>query len=98
MGCRVPAADARTAARAPRRRRRIVADWRRARGIRHRAGCMAEQLAGRVALVTGGGSGIGEGACVALALAGAAVGIVDLDEIASKAVAERIQATGARAL
>jgi NAD(P)-dependent dehydrogenase (short-subunit alcohol dehydrogenase family) len=59
---------------------------------------MAEQLAGRVALVTGGGSGIGEGACLALSAAGAAVAVVDLRPEASTRVAERIRAAGGRAL
>ncbi len=52
----------------------------------------------RVALVTGGGSGIGEGACYALASAGAAVAIVDRREEPAAAVAQRIQADGGRAL
>jgi NAD(P)-dependent dehydrogenase (short-subunit alcohol dehydrogenase family) len=55
-------------------------------------------LAGRVAMVTGGGSGIGEAACHALAEAGAAVGVVDIRPGPARAVAERITAAGGRAL
>jgi NAD(P)-dependent dehydrogenase (short-subunit alcohol dehydrogenase family) len=55
-------------------------------------------LAGRVAVVTGGGSGIGEAACYALAEAGAAVAVVDLRSEPAKAVAERITAQGGKAL
>src|SRR5437868_4423448 len=59
---------------------------------------MGAQLTDKVALVTGGGSGIGEGACLALAEAGAEVAVVDLDEKSSRAVAERIRDHGGRAL
>src|SRR3954471_19343157 len=55
-------------------------------------------LAGRVALVTGGGSGIGEAACNALAEAGAAVAVVDVRPEPARIVAERINANGGRAI
>ena len=55
-------------------------------------------LKGRVALVTGGGSGIGEAACNKLAEAGAAVAVVDVRADAALAVANRITAAGGRAL
>ncbi len=55
-------------------------------------------LTGRVALVTGGGSGIGEAACLALAEAGAAVAVVDLRPEPARRVAEKIVATGGRAV
>lgn len=55
-------------------------------------------LAGRVAVVTGGGSGIGEAACYALAEAGAAVAVVDLRPEPARAVAEWITASGGKAL
>jgi NAD(P)-dependent dehydrogenase (short-subunit alcohol dehydrogenase family) len=56
---------------------------------------VAKPLDGRVALVTGGASGIGRETARALAGAGAAVGIVDLDdERAAEACAEIQAATG----
>jgi 3-hydroxybutyrate dehydrogenase len=47
-------------------------------------------LAGRTALVTGAGSGIGRACAVRLARAGAAVVVLDRDEAAVKEVAEQI--------
>jgi NAD(P)-dependent dehydrogenase (short-subunit alcohol dehydrogenase family) len=55
-------------------------------------------LQGKVAFVTGGGSGIGEGACRAFAQAGAAVAVVDLRSDAANAVAEQITASGGQAM
>ena len=51
---------------------------------------MGENLAGRVAVVTGGASGIGEACAVRLAADGGAVVVADLNESAATAVAERI--------
>jgi NAD(P)-dependent dehydrogenase (short-subunit alcohol dehydrogenase family) len=59
---------------------------------------MNQILTGKVALVTGGGSGIGEAACRALAQAGAAVAVVDVRDEPANAVADSIQANGGRAL
>src|SRR6185369_13931663 len=51
---------------------------------------MGENLAGRVAVVTGGASGIGEACAVRLAADGAAVVVADLNAGAAAAVAGRI--------
>jgi NAD(P)-dependent dehydrogenase (short-subunit alcohol dehydrogenase family) len=53
---------------------------------------------GKVALVTGGGSGIGRAACVAFARHGAAVVVVDRDGAAAEETAETIRRSGGTAL
>lgn len=55
-------------------------------------------LSGQVAVVTGGGSGIGEAIAVTLARAGAAVGIADISAEAGRRVARQIEADGGRAV
>jgi len=55
-------------------------------------------LAGKVAVVTGGASGIGRATAELLAAQGAAVMIVDLDESNAGAAADAIAASGGRAL
>ncbi len=55
-------------------------------------------LSGKVALVTGGGAGIGQAIALALSAEGAIVGVADLDEATAKTVAEQIVAAGGRAL
>lgn len=55
-------------------------------------------LRGRVALVTGGGSGIGEAASRALARAGATVAVVDYRHEAAAGVADSLAAEGCRAI
>lgn len=55
-------------------------------------------LNGRRALVTGGGSGIGEATSLALATQGAAVVIADRDEVNGRRVAAAIVAAGGRAV
>lgn len=52
------------------------------------------KLKDRVAIVTGGGSGIGAAAAVAFAGEGARVLVADLDEAAAKSVVERIEREG----
>jgi 3-oxoacyl-[acyl-carrier protein] reductase len=54
-------------------------------------------LAGRSALVTGAGQGIGGAVARALATAGAAVLVTDVDKDAAAAVADKIVAAGGRA-
>lgn len=54
------------------------------------------RLDGRIALVTGGASGIGEATCRALAGAGAAVVIVDLDRVKGEALAAQLTGACAR--
>lgn len=56
------------------------------------------QLAGRVALITGGAAGIGRATALRFAEAGAAVVIFDLAEAEAAAVAEEIRTAGGRAV
>jgi 3-hydroxybutyrate dehydrogenase len=51
---------------------------------------MGEELSGRVAVVTGGGSGIGEACATRLAAGGASVVIADINGDAAAAVADRL--------
>jgi NAD(P)-dependent dehydrogenase (short-subunit alcohol dehydrogenase family) len=55
-----------------------------------------DTLANTVALVTGGGLGIGRAACQLFARAGAAVTVVDLRAEAAQAVADEMTAHGGR--
>ena len=54
----------------------------------------AFRLNGKVAVITGGGSGIGRATAAALAGVGAAVAVIDIDPVRAAAVAEEIGALG----
>jgi 7-alpha-hydroxysteroid dehydrogenase len=54
-------------------------------------------LSGRVAIVTGGGNGIGKACCEILSKAGAAVVVSDLKPADAEAVASQIKAAGGKA-
>jgi NAD(P)-dependent dehydrogenase (short-subunit alcohol dehydrogenase family) len=55
-------------------------------------------LIGKVALVTGGGQGLGQGIAAGFSQYGAAVAVVDINLKAAQSVAEEIKAAGKRAL
>ena len=55
-------------------------------------------LIGKIALVTGGASGIGRGICIRLARDGADMAIFDLDGAGAQRVGEDVQALGRRVL
>src|SRR5215469_9181825 len=63
-----------------------------------RADPMSQTPGGRVAVVTGGGSGIGQGIARHLAGAGHRVAVLDIDVPAAKAVATDLRGTGHQAM
>lgn len=56
------------------------------------------ELDGRVAIVTGGGNGIGRAYAMGLAACGARVGILDIDDGAAQNVASELEAAGSAAV
>ncbi len=56
------------------------------------------RLAGKVAVVTGGGAGIGEGIVLCMAREGADIAIPDIQDANAAAVVKKVQALGRRAL
>jgi NAD(P)-dependent dehydrogenase (short-subunit alcohol dehydrogenase family) len=62
------------------------------------SGPPTQQLAGRVAVVTGGGAGLGEAMARAFANAGMAVAVLDIDADAAASVARSIVSDGATAI
>ena len=61
-------------------------------------GAVAQRYAGKVVLVTGGASGIGEACCRRLAAEGARLAILDLDTAAAERLAATLRSTGAEVL
>ena len=59
---------------------------------------MTSRLAGKVAAVTGAGSGIGRATAVLFAQEGAAVGVIDVNSAAAAETVEQIAANGGEAL
>jgi NAD(P)-dependent dehydrogenase (short-subunit alcohol dehydrogenase family) len=58
---------------------------------------MTKRLADKIAIVTGGGSGIGKSVCARLASEGAVVQVLDLDLAAAKETADEILDAGGKA-
>jgi 3-oxoacyl-[acyl-carrier protein] reductase len=56
------------------------------------------RLDGKVAVITGAGSGIGAASALAMATEGARVVVLDVNDAAAKAIVERIEANGGQAV
>jgi NAD(P)-dependent dehydrogenase (short-subunit alcohol dehydrogenase family) len=59
---------------------------------------MAGRLAGKIAVITGGGSGIGRACALRFAAEGAKVCVADVDQAAAKDTARRVEAVGQKSL
>src|SRR5207248_918492 len=80
-------------------RRRGLSPPSRRRGRRSGGGCplTLEGIRGKVAVVTGGGSGLGEAICRRLAAEEVRVAALDVNEEAAKRTAESVGGAGIRA-
>ena len=79
-------------------RRGVAGSAINARASTRSLGVTEHQLAQKIALVTGAGSGLGEATARRLAAAGACVACIDLDEERAGSTAEAIDASGSRAI
>jgi meso-butanediol dehydrogenase / (S,S)-butanediol dehydrogenase / diacetyl reductase len=59
---------------------------------------MSSRLSGKVAVVTGGASGIGRAACLRIAREGSAVAVIDIDRPGAQSIAEECRSAGVDAL
>ena len=57
-----------------------------------------QELRGRIAVVTGGGSGIGRGMCRRFAAEGMDVAVADIERAAAEKVAEELRSSGVRSV
>src|SRR5690606_30610416 len=98
LACRPPPEDRGRAPNSPRSRPTTVAATGGGHEVAHDAERRNSELDGRVALVTGGGSGIGAAAARRRARAGARGGVLGRTEEELRQVAEEIEAEGGQAL
>jgi 3-oxoacyl-[acyl-carrier protein] reductase len=56
------------------------------------------RLKGKVAVITGAGSGIGAATAIAMAREGARIVVADINEAAAKVVVEQIEKAGGQAI
>src|SRR5262249_18377531 len=83
----------------PRSRRVPPRDQDQARPVGHRVRKGdSMRLGGKVAVVTGGGSGIGRGIVLCLAREGADIAVADLQEANAESAAREVQALGRTAI
>src|SRR5690349_7699741 len=59
---------------------------------------MADRLKGKIAIISGGATGMGGASSLLFAAEGAAVGVIDRNEEAGRAVVDQIKAAGGKAV